>query len=175
MTTNGSARHGYTAPILVLGLGNAPSGDDGLGTILLEEVAKQYRYAGGFVEFVNGGTQGLDLLGQIAGRQAIVVLDALATGSRPGTVSVLEGSEVLRYATGDSAAVHPGDAHELLATAAFLCDLPEHFYVVGVQPGDLHQGADLSRPVRKSLQQAVAQAQKIIDGWLVELAEPVEA
>jgi hydrogenase maturation protease len=175
MTTNGSARHGYTAPILVLGLGNAPSGDDGLGTILLEEVAKQYRYAGGFVEFVNGGTQGLDLLGQIAGRQAIVVLDALATGSRPGTVSVLEGSEVLRYATGDSAAVHPGDAHELLATAAFLGDLPEHFYVVGVQPGDLHQGADLSRPVRKSLQQAVAQAQKIIDGWLVELAEPVEA
>jgi hydrogenase maturation protease len=175
MTTNGSARHGYTAPILVLGLGNAPSGDDGLGTILLEEVAKQYRYAGGFVEFVNGGTQGLDLLGQIAGRQAIVVLDALATGSRPGTVSVLEGSEVLRYATGDSATVHPGDAHELLATAAFLGDLPEHFYVVGVQPGDLHQGVDLSRPVRKSLQQAVAQAQKIIDGWLVELAEPVQA
>ena len=175
MTTNGFARYDYTAPILVLGLGNAPSGDEGIGTILLDEVAKQYRYAGGFVEFVNGGTQGLDLLGQIAGRQAIVVLDALATGSRPGTVSVLEGSEVLRYATGDSAAVHPGDAHELLATAAFLGDLPEHFYVVGVQPGDLHQGADLSRPVQKSLQQAVAQAQKIIDGWLVELAEPVQA
>jgi hydrogenase maturation protease len=175
MTANGSGRYGYTAPILVLGLGNAPSGDEGLGTILLDELAKQYRYAGGFVEFVNGGTKGLDLLGQIAGRQAIVVLDAVATGSRPGTVSVLEGSEVLRYATGDAAAVHPGDAHELLATAAFLGDLPEHFYVVGVQPGDVHQGDGLSRPVQKSLQSAVAQAQKIIDGWLVELAEPVQA
>jgi len=137
MSTNASARFGYTAPILVLGLGDTPAGDDGLGPVLLDELAKQYRYAGGFVEFVNGGTKGLDLLGQIAGRQAIVVLDALATGSKPGTVSVLEGSEVLRYATGDSVAVHPGDAHELLATAAFLGDLPEHFYVVGMQPGDL--------------------------------------
>jgi Ni,Fe-hydrogenase maturation factor len=88
---------------------------------------------------------------------------------------VLEGTEVLRYATGDSAVVHPGDAHELLATAAFLGDLPEHFYVVGMQPGALHQGEGLSRPVQKSLQLAVAQAQKIIDGWLVELAEPVQA
>jgi hypothetical protein len=29
--------------------------------------------------------------------------------------------------------------------------------------------------VQKSLQLAVAQAQKIIDGWLVELAEPMQA
>jgi hydrogenase maturation protease len=175
MTTNGSAGFGYTAPILVLGLGSTPSGDDGLGPILLDELARQYRYAGGFVEFVNGGTKGLDLLGHIVGRQAIVVLDALTTGAKPGTVSVLEGAEVLRYATGSSASVHPGDAHELLATAAFLGDLPEHFYVVGVQPGDLHQGAALSTQVQRSLQRAVAQAQKIIDGWLVELAEPVQA
>jgi hydrogenase maturation protease len=175
MTTNGSAGFGYTAPILVLGLGSSPSGDDGLGPILLDELAKQYRYAGGFVEFVDGGTQGLDLLGRIIGRQAVVVLDAVSTGSKPGTVAVLEGSEVLRYATGDSACVHPGDAHELLATAAFLGDLPEHFYVVGVQPGDLHQGPALSSQVQKSMHVAIEKAQKIIDGWLVELAEPVQA
>ncbi len=175
MTSNGTAGFGYKAPILVLGLGSTPAGDDGLGPILLGEVAKQYRYAGGFVEFVDGGTQGLDLLGRIAGRQAIVILDALSTGSKPGTVAVLEGTEVLRYCTGNSACVHPGDAHELLATAAFLGDLPDHFYVVGVQPGDLHQGSALSSQVQKSLALAVKQAQKIIDGWLVELAEPVQA
>ncbi len=175
MSMYGSALHSYTAPILVLGLGTTPSGDDGLGSVLLDELAKQYRYAGGFVEFVDGGCKGLDLLEQIEGRHAIVVLDAVSTGANPGTVSVLEGTEVLRYATGNSACVHPGDAHELLATAAFLGDLPPHFYVVGVQPGNLHEGATLSKPVQKSLQQAVAQAQKIIDGWLVELTEPVQA
>ena len=175
MASNGSAHHSYTAPILVLGLGSTPAGDDGLGSVLLEELEKQYRYAGGFVEFIDAGTHGLDLLSRIAGRQAIVILDALSTGARPGTVSVLEGNEVLRYATGSSASPHAGDAHELLATAAFLGDLPDHFYVVGVQPGNLHEGAQLSNPVRKSLSQAVAKAQNIIDGWLVELAEPVQA
>jgi len=175
MASNGSEHYGYTAPILVLGLGGTPCGDDGLGSVLLGELAKQYRYAGGFVEFLDGGTHGLDLLAQIADRQAIVVLDALSMGAKPGTVSVLEGTEVLRYATGDSACVHAGDAHEVFATAAFLGDLPAHFYVVGMQPGDLHEGAQLSNQVQESLKHAVAQAQKIIDGWLVELAEPVQA
>jgi hypothetical protein len=68
MTTNGSTGFGYTAPILVLGLGSTPSGDDGLGPILLDELAKQYRYAGGLVEFLNGGTKSLDLLGHVVGR-----------------------------------------------------------------------------------------------------------
>jgi hypothetical protein len=36
MTTNGCTGFGYTAPILVLGLGSTPSGDDGLGPILLD-------------------------------------------------------------------------------------------------------------------------------------------
>src|SRR5579864_244337 len=174
MSQSSAACH-YTAPILVLALGEPTCGDEGLGPTLLKELQSRYRYAGGFVEFLECGTRGLDLLGSLIGRQAVVVLDALASGKEPGAVSVLEGSEVLRYATDSSAVVHPGDAHEFLSTAAFLGDLPDHFYVVGVRPGDLHQGAALSKAVRKGLPVAAIQAQEIIDHWLVELAEPVEA
>jgi len=171
--TSGSASGGYTAPILVLGLGNTLLGDDGVGPALLEELAQRYRYAGGFVEFLDGGTQGLALLGRIAGRQALIVLDALATGGQPGTVSVLEGSDVLRYATGRSTTAHEGNATELLATAAFLGDLPENCYVIGVEPGTLSTGVGLSKDVQKSLQNALTCAQNVVDGFLVELAEPV--
>jgi hydrogenase maturation protease len=101
MTTE-SVLCGYTAPILVLALGDVRLGDDGVGPVLLTELADRYRYAGGFIEFVDGGTQGLELLSRIAGRQALVVLDAVASGRQPGTVSVLEGSDVLRYASGSS-------------------------------------------------------------------------
>jgi hydrogenase maturation protease len=165
----------YTAPILVLGLGCSEAGDAGLGSILLDELEQRYRYAGGFIEFVDGGTEGLELLSCFPGRQAIVVLDALAIGGAPGAVSVLEGSEVLRYATGNSAIAHQGDAHELLATAAFLGDLPTSFYVVGVQAGDRCVGPKLSGPVRNGIKVATEKAQEIIDHWLVELAEPVQA
>ena len=101
MTTE-SVLGGYTAPLLVLALGDVQSGGNGVGPALLADLAKRYRYAGGFIEFVDGGTQGLDLLRRIAGRQALVVLDAITAGREPGTVSVLEGSDVLRYAAADS-------------------------------------------------------------------------
>lgn len=175
MMMNGPHGLAYTAPILVLGLGKSASGDDGLGATLLEELAGRYRYAGRFVEFIAGGTRGLDLLGQISGRPAVVILDAVATGSQPGSVCVLEGSEALRYATANAPAVHDGDARELLATAAFLGDLPDHFYLVGVRPGGLHEGVSCSKDVERALPSAVTQAQTIVDRLLVELAEPVQA
>ena len=172
---NGCSCRGYSAPILVLGLGNNASGDEALGSALLKELSKRYRYAGRFVEFLDGGTHGLDLLEQIAGRPAVVILDAVASDDKPGSVCVLEDSEVLRYATGNAPNVHVGDARELLATAAFLGDLPEHFYLVGVRPTNLHEGAALSGAVQDAVALAVTQAQSIVDRLLVEMAEPVEA
>ncbi len=172
--TNQSQFGGYKAPILVLALGEAGCGDEGCGPELLKELTGRYRYAGGFVEFVDGGTQGVELLRCFTGRQIVVVLDALSGGRAPGAVSVLQDAEVLRYANGNSHVVHPGDAHELLSTAAFLGDLPQHFYVVGVEPSDLHHG-DTSDEMRKGLESATAQAQEIIDRWLVELSEPAYA
>src|SRR5579883_3480291 len=161
--TSGLVNGAYTAPILVLGLGNTLLGDDGFGPTLLEKLAERYPYAGGFIEFLDGGTQGLNLL------------DALATGAKPGTVSVLEGSEVVRFATSRSTTAHEGNAGELLATAAFLGDLPEQCFVVGVQPAELETGIGLSRDVQGSLQAALSQAQNVVDQLLVELAEPVQA
>jgi Ni,Fe-hydrogenase maturation factor len=81
----------------------------------------------------------------------------------------------LRYVNGDSAATHPGDAHELLSTAAFLGELPEHFYIVGMQAVDARQGEISSKAVRGEFQTAIECAQRIVDRWLIELAEPVSA
>jgi Ni,Fe-hydrogenase maturation factor len=68
MTTE-SVLGGYTAPIPVLALGDVRSGDDGIGPALLADLAERYRYAGGFIEFVDGGTPGQEPLSRIAGRQ----------------------------------------------------------------------------------------------------------
>lgn len=173
--TNNSDQLKYTAPILVLGLGPDASGDQGLGEVLLAELEKRYRYAGHFVEFMAGGTRGVDLLGEIAGRPAVVLLDALAAGTHPGAISVLEGPDALRYATANSPGVHPGDVRELLSTAAFLGDLPDQFCLVGVRPGEASEKAVLSKEVEQALQRAVSQAQAVVDRFLVELAEPVSA
>lgn len=163
----------YTAPILVLSLGQSGCGGAGFGPAVLSALEQRYPYAGGFVEFVDGGAEGLELLHLFTGRQTIVVLDAISGGQAPGAVEVLEGNEVLRYANGNSAATHPGDAHELLSTAAFLGDLPEHLYIVGLEPA-CNSGTPAKAP-QQELQSAIELAQGIIDRWLVELSEPVTA
>jgi hypothetical protein len=57
MSQSSAACH-YTAPILVLALGEPTCGDEGLGPTLLKELQSRYRYAGGFVEFLECGTRG---------------------------------------------------------------------------------------------------------------------
>ena len=165
----------YTAPILVLSLGQSGRDGEDFGPALLSELARRYPYAGGFVEFVDGGADGVELLHLFTGRQTIVILDAISTGRTPGVVEVLEGTEVLRYANGNSTATHPGDAHELLSTAAFLGELPEHFYIVGLDSAATRNSGIPATEPRKDLQTAIDQAQQIIDRWLVEMAEPVSA
>lgn len=170
--TNGSARfHG--APILVLGLGNVRLHDDGFGPSLVEDLARDYVHASSQVEFMDGGTQGLALLGRIAERKALVILDAVATGHEPGSVCVLEGQEVLRFATTRPTTAHEGNAGELLATAAFLGELPEKCYIIGVEPKSLRTGVGLSRDVHRSLRAAHQTAREILDGLLAEVDAPM--
>jgi hydrogenase maturation protease len=172
--TNGSVSRRHPAPILVLGLGNVLLQDDGLGPNLLEELAKKYQHHP-TVEFMDGGTQGLALLGRIEDRQALVILDAVATGHEPGAVSVLEGQDVLRFATSRATTAHEGNAGELLATAAFLGELPNKCYIIGVEPKELDTGLGLSPDVHRSLKSALRKAQHVLDGLLQDIGQPVGA
>jgi len=170
--TSGSAKT-ESAPILVLGVGNILLHDDGFGPSLLGDLASQYKDTEGLVEFMDGGTQGLALLGRIADRKALVILDAVSTGHQPGSVCVLEGQEVLRFATARSTTAHEGNAGELLATAAFLGELPEKCYIIGVEPKSLKTGVGLSRDVHRSVREALDSAREILDSLLAELHTPV--
>ena len=112
----------FVPPVLVLGLGNILLGDDGVGPALLREV--QGLYAGvPAVECIDGGTQGMALLGYVAGREALIILDAFAGGRNAGAVSVLEGAEVLGCGVTRSTTAHEGNAGELLAAAQLLLSL----------------------------------------------------
>jgi len=163
----------HAAPILVLGLGNKLMHDDGVGSCLVCDLEKRYHSKS--VEFLDGGTQGLELLSRFADRRALVILDAVATGHEPGSVCVLEGAEVIRFATGRSTTEREGNAGELLATAAFLGELPDKCYIISVEPKDLESGTGLSRDVHKSLKSALKEAQHVLDGLLEEFRQPVGA
>ena len=171
---------------MILGLGNLLLGDDGAGLRLLEELASEkardWEHA---VEFMDGGTQGLALIGALSGRRAVVILDAVRAGGEPGTVHLLHSPRAARgalYAASKQlppgeagpATVHDANARELIATLAFLGRRPEELFVVGIEPEKINTGLGLSDSVTQALAPARARATEIVERWLPRFAEVTE-
>lgn len=138
-------------PILVLGLGNMLLSDDGVGPALLVQLADSESRWKGQVEFLDGGTQGLALLGHLSGRRALIIVDALKTGAAPGTVHRLTLPELREISPGRAKSGHESNAGELLAAAQLLDELPDQLFVIGVEPEQLTTGIGLSPSVQKAL------------------------
>ena len=67
---------------LILGLGNALRGDDGVGPAVIEWLDQQALPAE--VEAVDGGTAGLDIVSTLMGRERAIIVDAANVGRAPG-------------------------------------------------------------------------------------------
>lgn len=147
------------APILVLGVGNSLLGDDGAGLLLLDELSRERDAWSGEVEFLDGGTQGLALLGRIAGRRALLILDAVKLGAEPGAVHVLRD---WRQTVARASTAHESNVSELLGTSALMGECPENVVIVGIEPGRIATGTELSPAVAGARGRAVAVARDII-------------
>lgn len=145
------------APILVLGLGNQLLNDDGVGPALIEQLAASSSRWPGEVEFIDGGTQGLALLGPLAGRRAVIIVDALQTGAPAGTIHRLTLNELRELSPGRASSGHEGNAGELLGAAQLLGELPDRLFVVGIEAQNLTTGIGLSAPVQQALPAAFDQ------------------
>ena len=153
MQTKGSTEARLTAPVLLLGLGNFQMADDGLGQELLSMLSARAAELGETVEFLDGGTQGHALLGVLKGRRAVVFLDAVRLGHKPGAVHVLRGEEL-----------NDGRAGQILAALESRGATPQEVVLVGVEPEKIESGIGLSPAVRASLGMAAAFARMIING-----------
>jgi hydrogenase maturation protease len=146
------------APILVLGLGNLLLSDDGIGPVVLEQLAGcSPSLRPNEVEFVDGGTQGLALLGQFTGRRAVIIVDALQTGAPAGTVHRLTLNELRELSPGRANSGHEANAGELLRAVQLLGELPDRLFLVGVEPENISTGFGLSDAVKQAIPAVVDQ------------------
>ena len=151
-----------TAPVLLLALGNPLMSDDGAGQEILSRLAASSSEWGGEVEFMDGGTQGLALLGTFEGRQAVVFLDAVRFGDKPGTVHVLSGEEVARMGRRAAATAHEGSATQILAALQLLGETPSEITLIGLEPEKIQTGIGLSPAVQAGLDKAAGLARMAV-------------
>jgi len=148
--------------ITVLGVGNPIMGDDGTGLEILAGVQAVLDDAG--VEFIDGGTGGMELLPVVQDATRLLVLDAVA-GDTPGQVKVLTGDQVVRMLS-LKLSPHQVGLLDVFSAARLLGREPEEVVIVGIVPENVDLQLGLSAPVQASLPDAVAKAVAQIQSWL---------
>jgi len=148
--------------VTVLGVGNPIMADDGVGLALLAAV--QAARPDDRIEYVDGGTGGMELIPVVQDADRLLILDAVA-GKLPGQVIELTGDQVPRMLSA-KLSPHQVGLLDVFTAARLLGREPAEVEVVGVTPQVVDLSLDMSPPVKGALEEAAAKACAVIDRWL---------
>lgn len=134
---------------LVIGVGNRDRGDDGVGPIAADRLVARGIPA---VEHSHDGAALIDLW---AGCEKVVLVDAMRSGARPGTIRRFDASRE-RLPTGAfGVSSHLFGPLQAMETARALGRLPQSLVVFAIEGGSYGFGNPLSPPVHDALQDLV--------------------
>jgi hydrogenase maturation protease len=139
--------------VLILGLGNWLLRDEGVGVHAVNALSRRFEMPEG-VDVLDGGTSGMDLLDDIAGRDHVIVCDAIRSDEPPGSVHRIDGAEIAAFfATRISP--HQLGLSEVLANLELLGERPRHVTIIGVVPADLSLGTELSVAGQEGMERCI--------------------
>lgn len=158
--------------VLVAGIGNVFLGDDGFGVEVATRLARRTQRPG--VEVMDFGIRGMDLVYALQRDYAAVVLvDAVQRGERPGTLYLIEPE------LGEEGEVvmdtHGMDPLRVLRLARTMGGVPARVLVVGCEPELVISGDDpeeMRMELSECVRAAVGEAVMLVESLLVELAAP---
>ncbi|GIU73182.1 MAG: membrane protein [Bryobacteraceae bacterium] len=140
---------------LIAGAGNLLLGDEGVGVHAVRALMEQGLPEG--VDAVDAGTALGDLLGDLARYSALILVDAIRGGGRPGDLYRLEirSPDDLAPSAGPLS-LHEFGVAEALAQARALGVLPPRVVLIGMEPERLQPGMELSPAAAAALPRLLA-------------------
>jgi hydrogenase maturation protease len=161
--------------ILVMGVGNLLWADEGFGVRCVEAFAARYA-ASDTLEILDGGTQGLTLVPNVAAASHLVLFDAVDFAKAPGSLVIARDAEVRGFVGADKMSLHQAGMSDVFACVELMGKAPQHITLIGVQPVELDDyGGSLTPPVRAQIEPALAAAAAQLASWGVSLAPRSEA
>jgi hydrogenase maturation protease len=142
-----------TEPVVLLALGNAICGDDGIGAAALEGLLERAPLPPG-VRALDGGTLGRALLAHLEGVSRLVLVDAVRADAAPGTLVRLDGEDV-EAAARERLSVHQVGVVDLLQAMRLLDAYPREVVLLGLVPETVAPGVGLSAAARRGLPRLV--------------------
>ena len=137
--------------VLVLGIGNILLSDEGAGVKAVEELQNRYDCSDA-VEIVDGGTVGFELLPYFENRSHILIIDAVKTGNKPGTIVRIDDPPAFFQ---KKVSPHQIGLADVMGIAVITDNMPQNIALFGIEPKELSTGLELSQEVAGNLSQLV--------------------
>ena len=145
----------------VVGLGSRLRGDDGVGV----EVLRLLRDGDSpQAELVDVGSSPIALLDVMETYDRVVVVDCTRMGTAPGSVRAFSPRDVESRSRTQEIGIHDADPLAVFDLGRALGFEPD-LVLVGIEPHNLEQGAELSDVVRGALPQAVEMVEEVLARW----------
>ncbi len=141
---------------LVLGLGNNLLRDDGFGIKVIERLERISLPA----EIINGATLGLSLLEILKNYQKAIVVDAVDMGKTPGTVGRFTSQQIIDLPESRNFSLHEIGLLEILKIGRSLEEDFNNVIIIGVQPGEISPGEQLSPEVEDKIPEVLEMIKK---------------
>ena len=151
------------ARTVVIGCGNPLMGDDGIGLAALERLQHDWDFSPS-IDFIDGGTWGMNLLPIIEAAEDVILLDAIDVGSTPGAEVVLQRDE-LPTLLEIKVSPHQVGLREVLALAELRGTLPANTVAIGLQPAVVALGTELSTVCAARLDALVSRVVRQLEDW----------
>jgi hydrogenase maturation protease len=161
----GDATTAAVAPrVLVAGIGNIFLGDDGFGVAVAQALLERPRTPG--VDVVEYGIRGMDLAYALGKYAAAILIDAAPRGTAPGTLAVIDPSEI---AFAPSIDTHGMDPVKVLGLARDLGPLPARLYVLVCEPERIGDLEDVTVGLTAVVTESVGKAVRLVESLIANL------
>lgn len=154
--------------VTIMGLGNILMMDEGVGVHTVNIFQKRYTVPD-YVEIIDGGAAGLDLLPFIEGREKLLMIDAVNFDREPGYIDILENETIpAKFSTKTS--LHHLGLLDILSIVKLSDTSPKDICLIGIQPKNMELGLDMTRDVCAKIDVLIERMVSKLKQWNVPCA-----
>ncbi len=154
-----------TKRIVVIGIGNPFRRDDGVGIAVARQLKKILPET---VKVIEQNGEASDLMEAWKGAESVIVIDAVSSGAKPGTIHRLSFKDESRFKIRSQGSTHSFGLTEAIALSRHLNYLPEEGFVFGIEGVDYAQGSGFSPDVLSSVGLVVEQIGDLLQSGRID-------
>lgn len=139
---------------IVIGLGNPLMADEGIGTVLADELAKLAtagKLPGEQVEYLDGGCGGMYLLHSIAERKKVILIDCALMDTEPGAIVRFTPDDVKTVKKMAHLSLHEVDILKVIELAKEINQCPDEIVIFGIEPVSITPQMHLNETLQKRI------------------------